>query len=88
MVSLISSFYNYTIVLMAGALTFAVVVGLTIYAFYTKTDFTVCGGLMFILLMVLIVAGILAIFIRSEWFGLMYSIFGTIVFGLYLIMDT
>lgn len=73
---------------MAAALTSAVVVGLTIYAFYTKTDFTVCGGFLFIMLMVLIVGSILAIFIRSKWLSLGLSIFGTILFGIYLIMDT
>lgn len=73
---------------MAGALTLAVVVALTAYAFYTKTDFTVCGGFLFIMLFVLIVGGVLAIFIRSEWLGWGLSIIGTIVFGLYLIMDT
>lgn len=73
---------------MAGALTAAVTVALTIYAFYTKTDFTACGGILFILLAVLIVGSILAIFIRSKWLSLGLSILGTIIFGLYLIYDT
>lgn len=73
---------------MAGALTFTVTVALTLYAFYTKTDFTTCGGFLFVCVLVLIVGGILAAIIRNEWLGLGLSILGTIVFGLYLIMDT
>ena len=69
-------------------MTLAVVVSLTVYTFYTKTDFTVCGGFLFIMLFVLIIGGILAIFIRNEWLGWGLSILGTIVFGMYLVMDT
>lgn len=88
MVSIIASYYDPEIVFMAGILTLAVVLGLTAYAFYTKTDFTVCGGFLFIMLFVLIFAGILAIFIRSKWLAWGICIIGTLVFGLYLIMDT
>jgi FtsH-binding integral membrane protein len=88
MVAMICSFYNYTIVLMAGALTLAATIALTIYAFYTKTDFTTCGGFLFVCVLVMIIGGILAAIFRSYWLGLGLSILGAIVFGLYLIMDT
>lgn len=67
MISTIASYYDYTIVLFAGALTLAVVVGLTIYAFTTKRDFTGCTAFLFVLLLVVIVAGILAAIFRSRW---------------------
>jgi len=73
---------------MAGALTAAVTVSLTIYAYKTKTDFTLMGGLLFICLAVLIVAGILSIFIRNKVFRIVYSCLGVIIFGIYLIYDT
>ena len=38
-------------VVIAFGMTCAIVVGLTCYAFYTKTDFTYCGGLFFMLLL-------------------------------------
>lgn len=88
MVSTISAFYDYQTVLMAGALTAAVVVSLTIYAIFTKTDFTMCGGLLFILLAVMFVGSILAIFIKNRVVNLVLSIFGVILFGIYLIYDT
>ena len=87
-VSTIAAFYDERTVLIAGALTAAVTVGLTIYAFTTKTDFTVCGGMLFIMLAVLIVGSILSIFIRNRWLSLGLSIAGVIIFGIYLVYDT
>ena len=43
-----------------------VVISLTVYAFTTKTDFTILGGLFFILGFVLIGAVILGIFFRNK----------------------
>ena len=88
MISLIASFYDKTIVLQAGALTAAAVVGLTAYAFYTKKDFTYLGGFLFCLVLVLIVATILAAIIRNKWLSLVLSIFGVLLFSIYLIYDT
>ena len=55
-------------VFIAVALTAGMVVGLTIYAFYAKTDFTMMGGLLFAGMMILIVLSILSIFFRSRFF--------------------
>lgn len=88
MISIIASYTDPKIVMMAGALTLAVVLALTLYAFYTKVDFTLLGGFLFIMLLVLIVAGILAAIFRSRWAAWGICIGGTIIFGLYLIMDT
>ena len=51
--------YEKSIVISAAALTAAVTVSLTIYAFTTKTDFTWCGGLLFAGVCILIVTGLL-----------------------------
>lgn len=87
-VSTISSFYDAKTVFIAGALTAAVTIAITIYAFKTKTDFTMMGGLLFIMLAVLIVGSIISIFIRNRWLSLGLSIAGVIIFGIYLIYDT
>ena len=63
-------------------------IGLTAYAIYTKTDFTTKGGILTICVIVLIAGGIIGIFIRNKWFRLILSIFGVIVFGIYLVYDT
>lgn len=88
LISFIASSTSATIAFMAVSLTAAVVISLTVYAFVTKTDFTVCGGILFIALAVLIVGGLLAIFIRNKWLALGVSIAGVIIFGIYLIYDT
>ena len=88
MISIIASYYDSTTVLMAGGLTAAATVGLTIYAFYTKKDFTKLGGFLFALILVLIVGGIFAIFIRNKWLNLGLAILGVLVFSIYLVFDT
>lgn len=88
LVASISSQYDASTVMIAACLTAAAVVGLTIYAFYTDSDLTVCLGLMFVLTIVMIVASILAIFIRNRWFQLAISICGVLLFSVYLIIDT
>lgn len=88
LVASICSQYDPATVMMAAAITAAAVVGLTIYAFTTKTDFTTCGGLLFALILVLLVASIIGIFVKNRWFQLIISVFGALLFSVYLIMDT
>jgi FtsH-binding integral membrane protein len=72
---------------MAAFMTAGIVVALTIYAMTTKTDFTVCGGALFI-----IGAGFCLFGLFSFMFGptmhLIFCIIGVIIFGFYLIFDT
>lgn len=88
LVAAISSQYDASTVMIAAALTAAATVGLTIYAFNTKTDFTVCGGILFVLCLVLLVATILGIFIRNRWLQLVISCCGALLFSVYLVYDT
>ena len=75
-------------VFIALAITTALVIGLSIYAFTTKTDFTMMGGTLFMLLAVLMCASILSIFFRSKLLEIAISGFSVFVFGFYLIYDT
>lgn len=88
MISIICSYYDKETVMYAGGLTAAAVVGLTFYAFWTKTDFTYLGGFLFAFVMVLIVGSILAALIRNRWLSLVISILGVLLFSIYLIYDT
>jgi FtsH-binding integral membrane protein len=74
--------------LIAAILTTAITLALTLYACTTKTDFTICGGLMFVLGMVVIVGSILSIFFRSRIFQVIISAISVVVFSIYLIYDT
>ena len=55
--------YQADVVVLAALLTGAMVIGLTIYAYYTKTDYTFCGAFLFAILCIFIATAILAIFL-------------------------
>ncbi|XP_056634297.1 protein lifeguard 1-like isoform X2 [Diorhabda sublineata] len=75
-------------VAMAVGITAAVCLGLTLFAFQTKWDFTMMGGILFVAVIILLVFGIVAIFVRSKVFQLLYASFGALLFSIYLIYDT
>jgi len=74
-------------VLSAAFFTAAIVIGLTIYAMTTKTDFTVCGGFLFMFGAVFVMFGIFSIFFGPT-LRMIYCIIGVLLFGIYLIVDT
>ncbi len=84
----ITSTYDPSTVSLAFGLTCVIVISLTIYAWTTKTDFTMMGGILFMGLGLLIVGSIIGIFYRDRIFRLILSIFCVFLFGLYLIYDT
>jgi len=69
-------------------MTAGMTVALTLYAMKTKTDFTVCGSLFFIIsigLLMMMLASLFMTFV-SWWHPLMAAIM-VIVYGLYLVFD-
>ena len=88
MVSCITAEYDPESVFIAALLTAAIVVALTVYAFTTKTDFTVCGGLLFTALTALFFASILSIFFYSRIVTIIISACSVVLFSIYLIFDT
>ena len=91
-VASVSCRYNQILVFEAAALTSAVVVGVTVYAYTTKTDFTVCGPIMFIFGMLFVTASILFVCLRGQkgfqqaHFG--FAVLGAFLFSFYLLCDT
>jgi len=75
-------------VLMAATMALGIVVALTIYAFCTKTDFTVLGGFLFCFGMILTIFGFFMIFSYSKTAHIIYSALGCVFYSLYLIYDT
>jgi FtsH-binding integral membrane protein len=75
------------LVIEAAFLTSAVVVGITVYAVTTKSDYTTFGPLLFCLLLVFITAGILCCFFPAT-LRLLYACLGVILFSFYLMVDT
>jgi len=76
-------------ILLAGGVTFGIVLTLTIFAFQTKIDFTACRGVMLCVLMVFFLCGIIMIFIPySRIIEIVYGGIGATIFSVYLIIDT
>ena len=59
-------FFDVESVLIAVGICAGVTLALTLFAFQTKVDFTVCGGLLLCLLMILCISGIIMIFVRDK----------------------
>ena len=74
------------IVLEAAALTGAMTLAITVYAITTKTDFTVCGPVLFIMGFIFAMAGILFSFTRSN--NVIFAAIGVFLFSFYLLVDT
>ena len=73
---------------MAVGICAVVCLGLTIFAFQTKWDFTAYGGVMFVCLIVLTLFGFLAMIYPGGIVRLMYSAVGALMFSFYLVYDT
>lgn len=76
------------LVLVAAVITAAVTVGLTIYAFTTKTDFTMMGGSLFIIGSVVMAAFFMLFWIQSRIFEIILLSVVVVLYGFYLIYDT
>ncbi|RZC42534.1 Bax1-I domain containing protein [Asbolus verrucosus] len=83
-----SSTYEVEEVMMAVGITAAVCLGLTLFAFQTKYDFTMCGGILFVAVLILFIFGIVAIFIHNKILHLVYASLGALIFSIYLVYDT
>ena len=54
----------------------------------TKWDFTACGGILFVCVIVLFLFGILAICMQNKVVNLIYASLGALIFSVYLVFDT
>jgi protein lifeguard len=84
----VSSYYDTKVLLYAGGLTFIVTLGLTLFAFQTKYDFTGAGPYLLSFLLVLIFMGIFAIFVKNDIYNLIYAALGSLLFSFYIVYDT
>lgn len=73
---------------MAVVVTTVVCVGLTIFAFQTKWDFTMMGGVLFVCLLMFVLFGFVAMFFPGRILTMVYSSLGAVLFSMYLIYDT
>jgi len=76
------------VVTQAGLLTFAAFGALSLYAVFSRRDFSAWGAFFFVGLIVLLVASVLNIFFQSVAVGLFLSAIGVFVFSGLLVFDT
>jgi len=69
-------------------MTAIIVTALTVYAFTTKTDFTMMGGVFFMLGFGLLGLIIINMFFASAFLRTLICLFGAFLMGLYIIYDT
>lgn len=75
------------IVFEAALLTFGIVVALTIYAARTKTDFTICGSLLYTLSMLFFITTIFMVIFGAK-LNFFFAAMGVLLFSFYLVYDT
>ena len=85
----VSSLYDVTDVLTAAGMTLGMTVAITLFAFWTKTDFTKCGSLFLCLTIGMLCLCLVSIFFTfSSWWYPVVSAILVVIYGLYLIFDT
>jgi protein lifeguard len=75
-------------ILMGVGITAAVCFALTLFAFQTKWDFTMMGGILFVAVVILFLFGLVAMFFPGKTIQLIYGSVGALIFSVYLIYDT
>jgi FtsH-binding integral membrane protein len=88
LIGVISTRYKTDTILIAVGITAALVIGITIFAFQTKIDFTGMGIYLFVAVLLLMVFGIFAIIFRSKIMHVVYAGLGAGIFSFYLVFDT
>ncbi|KAI5637481.1 inhibitor of apoptosis-promoting bax1 domain-containing protein [Phthorimaea operculella] len=84
-----ASMHEADAVMMAVGITAAICLALTLFAFQTKWDFTMMGGILLCGAVVLMLFGIVLIFIdKSKTTQLIYGSLGALLFAFYLVYDT
>lgn len=84
----VSVYFGADAVMWAIGATSFVSFGLTVFALQTKWDFTMWTGILFVVLLVIIAFGFLCAIIQSFWLHIFYASMGTLLFAIYLVVDT
>merc|ERR1719210_497567 len=93
LVGFVSAAYTWQSVVLAAGITVIIFLGLTVYAWTTKTDFTGQGIYLFGAIMTLSAFGFVLMIlgfcgIHIKWLIMLYDAIGVLVFTMYIIFDT
>lgn len=84
-----AAFFDPLTVLMAAVLTLGVTIGVTVYAVFTKSEFTTLRGIMSGLFLGLILYIIFfAVFLQTRLVGLMICLVFIIIYTIFIVIDT
>ena len=87
-VAFIAARFNPWIVLMAAVTTAGMTLGITVYAFTTKNDFTLCGPILFVVGFTFAFASLFFVSYSGSKLHLVWCVLGVILFSFYLLFDT
>ncbi|CAF1396162.1 unnamed protein product [Rotaria sp. Silwood1] len=88
MMGMISAYYKIESVLIAVGITVFVCLGITLFSFQTKYDFTSCFGVLLVISLIFLAFGIVCIFTYSRILYTIYAGLGALVFSIFLAVDT
>jgi len=93
LVGFVSSIYTWQSVVLALGITAGIFLGMTAFAFCTKTDFTGCGPYLYGALLFLVVFGFTLLILRAcgvnvEWLMIAKDALGVLLFTFYIVFDT
>ncbi|XP_039213629.1 protein lifeguard 1-like isoform X1 [Crotalus tigris] len=84
----IDAFFDADTLMWTVGSTSLVTLGLHFFALQTKWQLTITNGILLVLLFSLTITGVLCIFMQSQLTVIFYSGVGTLLFGIYLLVDT
>jgi len=93
LVGFVSAAFPWQSVFLAAGITVTIVLSLTVYAFFTSTDFTGLGIYLFAALLVVVLFGLVVVILSAfgvnfQWLTVTYNLLGILVFMVYIIFDT
>ena len=84
----LASKYSLNIVLSAAFMTLGITITLTLYAYFTKADFTTCGAMITCMIVLVGLLGMFCLFYKSSALTLVYCGLGLALFSLWLVIDS
>lgn len=87
-VAYVCAFYDKYVVLCAALIALSVAFALTIYAWKSKRDFTVCGGVLISVTTSLILFGFFMIFFNTHFLNLIFCEVAIILYSIFIVYDT
>src|SRR5579863_9223974 len=84
------TFIRQEIVIIGFGATLVICLGLTLFAFQTKIDFTLTSGILFVALLTFVLFGIMTAGLRFhyETLNIVYCGLGVLIYSFYLVYDT